>query len=182
MIRRVRIYGNPILQRKSSPLEQIDSGIRRLAGDMMETMYHYNGVGLAAPQVGESLRIITVDPRDQQFGARVLINPRITSNKGEISGEEGCLSLPNIYAEIKRSEEITIIYKDLEGKEHNEIWKGFVARIAQHEIDHLNGVLFVDHLEDGQREPLREQLKTLKKHYKELEKIGPDIVDKARSI
>ena len=182
MIRGVKIHGNPILEKKSELIKKIDSGIKRLVEDMMETMYHYNGVGLAAPQIGESWRIVTVDPRDPQFEARALINPKITSCIGEITGEEGCLSLPNLYGQVKRAEEVSITYSDLEGKEHKEVWKGFPARIVQHEIDHINGILFIERLDDAQKEALREQIKTLKKERKELEKIGPDIVDKTRGI
>jgi peptide deformylase len=182
MLRGVKIYGNPILKKRSSPVRSIDSGIRRLAADMLETMYHYSGVGLAAPQVGELLRVITIDPRDPDFGPRVLVNPKITGATGEAFGEEGCLSLPNLYANVKRSMTISLTYTDLDGKEHNEQWSGFVARIAQHEIDHLNGVLFVERIDENQLEALREQLKSLKKERKELERIGPKIIEKSRGI
>jgi peptide deformylase len=182
MLRGVKIYGNPILGKKSKPIRKIDSGIRRLAADMLETMYHYSGVGLAGPQVGESLRIITVDSRDPEFGPRVLINPKISSMSGEAFGEEGCLSLPNLYANVKRSMTVSLTYTDLDGKEQSEEWSGLLARIAQHEIDHLNGVLFVERIDDEQLEALREQLKSLKKERKELEKIGPKIIEKSRGI
>jgi peptide deformylase len=182
MIRGVKIYGNSILGNKSEIVKKIDSAIRRLIEEMMETMYHYNGVGLAAPQIGESLRIVTMDPREPQFEARVLINPKIMSNNGKVMGEEGCLSLPNIYGQVDRAEQISITYTGIDGKEYKEIWKGFPARVAQHEIDHLNGILFIERLDNEQKEMLREQLKSLKKQHKEIEKIGPDIVDKTRGI
>ena len=182
MIRGVTIYGNPILKKKSEPVKNIDSSIMRLAADMMETMYHYSGVGLAAPQVGESLRVITIDPRNDDFGPRALINPKITERHGEVDGEEGCLSLPNIYGQVKRNLTVSISYTDLEGREHDEEWSGFAARIAQHEIDHLNGVLFIERLDEKQLERLREQLKNLKREHKELERIGPEIIEKMRGI
>ncbi len=110
MIRPVRIYGNPVLEKKSGKVKKIDVDIRRLAADMMETMYHYRGVGLAGPQVGESLRIIAMDPRDprEACGSRVLINPKITSRSGEAVAEEGCLSLPNIFGDVRRAQIISI--------------------------------------------------------------------------
>ncbi len=182
MLRGVKIYGNPILRKKSKPVRKIDSGTRRLATEMLETMYHYFGVGLAGVQVGESLRIITVDSRDPELGPRVLVNPKICSTSGEVVGEEGCLSLPNIYANVKRSMTVSLTYTDLDGKERNEEWSDLAARIVQHEIDHLNGVLFVERIDDGQLEALREQLKSLKRERKELERIGPRIIEKSRGI
>jgi peptide deformylase len=182
MIRGVKIYGNPTLREKSKPIEKIDSQVRQLAEDMLETMYHYNGVGLAGPQVGISLRIITVDSRDPEMGPQVLINPKIIDRDGSISGEEGCLSLPNIYASVQRARKVRITYTDIEGKERTEEWRDMPARIAQHEIDHLNGVLFVDRIDEAQKEGLREQLKNLKQERKELERVGPKIVEKGRGI
>ena len=182
MIRGVKIYGNPVLEKKAATVQQIDGEIRQLARDMLETMYHYNGVGLAGPQVGESLRVITIDPRDPDIGPQVLLNPKITDRSGEVTGEEGCLSLPNLYGQVRRAKRIAITYTDIEGKERSEEWSGFPARIAQHEIDHLNGVLFVDRIDEKQRESFREELKSLKENRKELERIGPEIVEKNRGI
>ena len=182
MVRGVTIYGNPILKKKSEPIKKIYPGIKRLAADMMETMYHYSGVGLAAPQVGELIRVITIDPRDPEFGPRVMINPRICSRNGEVIGEEGCLSLPNIYGEVKRAMNVFVKYTDIDGREHSEEWSGLQARIVQHEVDHINGVLFVERLDERQREALRDQLKNLKRERKELERIGPQIVEKSRGI
>lgn len=143
-IRNIRIEGDPILRKECREVPEITDRIKILLDDMGETMYHANGVGLAAPQVGILKRIIVVDPHDEETGLVKLVNPEIIEADGEQVGVEGCLSIPNFNATVKRPEHVKVKYLDENGKE--QIWDahGFSAVILSHEIDHLNGVLFRD--------------------------------------
>ncbi len=143
-------YPDAILREIAQPVERVDGDLRRLVDDMVETMSAVQGLGLAAPQIGLSLRLFVMNPsRDQEepAPARSIINPEIL-DKSEIMNvyEEGCLSIPEIYADVERPASVLIRYIDLEGNTHEEWLDGKAATIAQHEFDHLNGVLFVDHL------------------------------------
>lgn len=143
-IRNIRIEGDPILRKKCREVPEITDRITVLLDDMGETMYSADGVGLAAPQVGILKRVIVVDPRDEETGLVKLINPEIIESDGEQVGIEGCLSIPNFNATVKRPEHVKVKYLDENGEE--KIWDahGFPAVILSHEIDHLNGVLFRD--------------------------------------
>ena len=143
-IRNIRIEGDPILRKVSKEVPEVTDRIKVLLDDMGETMYSADGVGLAAPQVGILKRIIVVDPRDEETGLVKLINPEIIESDGEQVGIEGCLSIPNFNATVKRPEHVKVKYLDENGEE--KIWDahGFPAVILSHEIDHLNGVLFRD--------------------------------------
>ncbi|WP_394020248.1 peptide deformylase [Anaerococcus cruorum] len=143
-IRNIRIEGDPILRKECREVPEITDRIKILLDDMGETMYHANGVGLAAPQVGILKRVIVVDPHDDETGLVKLVNPEIIEADGEQVGVEGCLSIPNFNATVKRPEHVKVKYLDENGKE--KIWDahGFPAVILSHEIDHLNGVLFRD--------------------------------------
>ena len=143
-IRNIRIEGDPILRKVCREVPEITDRIKVLLDDMGETMYSADGVGLAAPQVGILKRIIVVDPHDEETGLVKLVNPEIIESDGEQIGVEGCLSIPNFNATVKRPEHVKVKYLDENGEE--KIWDahGFPAVILSHEIDHLNGVLFRD--------------------------------------
>ncbi|MGD9639342.1 MAG: peptide deformylase [Alphaproteobacteria bacterium] len=140
---------DPLLKKKSKPIAVIDEEIKKLASDMLETMYFEVGVGLAAPQVGVLKRIIVMDPyhEDKPDRAIVMVNPEIIEKSEEtVFCNEGCLSVPDYQAEVKRPEKVRVKWQDLDGVEHNELLDNFAARVVQHEIDHLNGVLFIDRI------------------------------------
>jgi len=160
----VRLYGDPILREKAKPVTVFDDSIRSLAREMLVTMYREEGVGLAAPQVGERKRLIVVDPEPQEGEQHplVLINPEIVDQQGQSVAEEGCLSFPEVYCEIARAERIRVQYFDLDGNEHFLDAEGWVARVIQHEIDHLNGVLLVDRMSRMQRQLLKNQLNKIR--------------------
>ena len=141
-------YPEPVLAQKAEPIVETDDSIRQMATDMIETMYAAPGIGLAAPQVGISKRLIVLDcgGRDEESQLIVAINPEIIASEGESFEEEGCLSVPGYYCKIKRKAEVTVRYRDLDGNEQTLSTDGLLAVAFQHEIDHLNGVLFVDHL------------------------------------
>lgn len=143
-IRNIRIDGDPILRKISREVGEVNDRIRLLLDDMAETMYDADGVGLAAPQVGILRRVIVVDPRDEETGLVKLINPEIIQKDGEQIGLEGCLSIPEFNATVKRPEHVKVKYLDENGEE--KIWDahGFPAVILCHEIDHLDGILFKD--------------------------------------
>ena len=165
---RVRIYGDPILRQRAQHIENIDEALRRLASDMFTTMQETQGVGLAAPQIGKSIALAVIDPRPLEKEAKpfVVINPRITEQQGELSFEEGCLSIPEIRQDVIRPEFIVVEGLDLEGNPICIETGGIIARILQHEIDHLNGKLFIDHLGTVQRQMIESQLKEIERLHK----------------
>lgn len=143
------ILPDPVLRLVSKPLEKVDSGVLKLADDMLETMYDAPGIGLAAIQVGEPLRLLVIDVAKEEEGRKpqVFINPEIVGSSDTRSTyEEGCLSIPGYYAEVERPAEITVNYIDREGKQQQLAAEGLLATCLQHEIDHLDGVLFIDHI------------------------------------
>ncbi len=148
MTRKVISYPNPVLLRPAKPVEQIDEFIYVLVKDMTRLMYENRGIGLAAPQVGESLRVVTVDLSgpDNQEELTVYINPEIIHAEGEVTTEEGCLSVIGYQSRVTRFEKIKISAKNLEGQEVVQEGEGLWAICLQHEIDHLNGRLFIDHI------------------------------------
>ncbi len=162
-VRPIVIYGNPVLRMKSNTIETIDNGILDLVEDMIETMYEADGIGLAAPQVGESVAVCIVNHGMIEDGAepRVFVNPVIYEDEGATRMEEGCLSIPDIREEVERPEKIRVRYKDLEGVEHDEECDGMLARVLQHEIDHLNGVLFIDRISPMKRKLLSKRLRQI---------------------
>jgi peptide deformylase len=157
----IKEYPDPILKQKAKPVEHIDDSIRRLLDDMVETMYAAPGVGLAAPQVGVSLRVIVVDASPKDEGAKLmkLINPVITHSEGSISDEEGCLSIPEISGEVVRAKKISVEALDENGKPVSFTTDTFLARVIQHEIDHLNGILFIDRLSRLKQDLIKRKLK-----------------------
>jgi peptide deformylase len=144
-IRRIIIYPDPVLLSQAQAVAKITRRVRRLARDMLETMYAAPGVGLAAPQVGARQRVIVVDAGE---GPITLVNPQIKAAEGKQIGLEGCLSLPNLVGEVQRSEWVVVSGLDLGGKSITVEGEGLLARAFQHEVDHLDGILFVARVQD----------------------------------
>lgn len=142
-IREVKKAGDPILKEICQPVERVDKKIRQLLDDMAETMYAKDGVGLAAPQVGESLRVVVMDCQDDH-GLLELVNPVITHREGSAIDTEGCLSVPDIYGEVERAERVRVEFLNRRGKKQRLTATGLLARCIQHELDHLDGQLFID--------------------------------------
>ena len=154
----ILVYPDPRLRRKALPVERVDDTIRELIRDMAETMYQAPGIGLAATQVNVSKRVMVIDHSDERNELQVFINPVIRSRRGEIETEEGCLSVPGIVAPVKRAEEITVTALDSEGQINEFTASGILAICLQHELDHLDGKVFVDYLSRLKRERIRKQL------------------------
>ena len=146
----IRLFGDPVLKQRAAEVTNVDGALVRLAEDMIETMYGAPGVGLAAPQVGVQKRLFVYDLNDG-LGARTLVNPEITDSRGEWEYEEGCLSVPGLYFPILRPKEVHLTGFDLEGNEVSIEADAFEARVFQHEMDHLDGRLLLEHLDDDQR-------------------------------
>jgi peptide deformylase len=159
----IRIYPDPILRVKCRPVTEIDARVRKLAADMVETMHAAPGVGLAAPQVGVDLRLAVIDVSigEDPSQVRVLVNPEVVERSGLEADVEGCLSLPGITDKVDRPAFVTVRAQDLEGRPLELQADGFHARAICHEIDHLDGILFPDHLRGLRRERVRRQLKKL---------------------
>jgi len=135
--------GNPVLKNKSVPVERVDKSLKKLLDDMAETMYAHDGVGLAAPQVGRNICEVVIDCQDDH-GLLEMINPVITFKEGEVVDTEGCLSVPDIYGEVSRAAKVKVKYTNRRGKIQNLTATGLLARCIQHELDHLEGQLFID--------------------------------------
>jgi peptide deformylase len=164
MIRPLVILPDPILRQLSKPVERIDDDVRRFADDMLETMYDAPGIGLAAIQIGEPRRMVVIDlaKEDQPKEPHVFINPEIVASGDGISVyEEGCLSIPEYYAEVERPDTVTVKYLDRDGAEQLIVADGLMATCLQHEIDHLNGVLFIDHISKLKRDMVVRKFKKL---------------------
>ena len=147
-IREIREYGDEILRKKAREVENVDDKIRELLEDMIETMHKYNGVGLAAPQVGILKRVVVIDLYDDNGPIR-LINPRIIKEKGKQEVEEGCLSFPNQYAKMVRPEEVVAEALNEKGEKIKIKAKGLLAQAICHELEHLEGILFIDNMLPG---------------------------------
>ncbi|MDP1652574.1 MAG: peptide deformylase [Rhodocyclaceae bacterium] len=139
-------YPDPRLHTRAKPVSSVDAGIRKLAADMAETMYAAPGIGLAATQVDVHVRLLVLDISEDKSALQVFINPEILWREGECEGEEGCLSVPGIYETVKRSERIRVRALDLEGKSFELETDGLLAVCIQHEMDHLEGKVFVEYL------------------------------------
>jgi peptide deformylase len=176
----VLTYGNKLLRRKASPVEEVTDDIRALVQDMLKTMYDSDGLGLAAAQVGrpEAICVIDIPPmRDEETGAPkrenpdvrmplVLVNPRIIERDGEQVGSEGCLSFPGIFVSVKRAETVTVSFLDMENESRTVRARGLLARAILHELDHLHGVLLVDRMSPVQKVAVAGKLKRLRKQRK----------------
>ncbi len=169
MVYPIVMYGDPVLKKKAKAIKPGSIDVKSLAEDMFETMYAANGVGLAAPQIGRSVRLFIIDTSqmdDEEVGdfKQVFINPEIISENGEEwIFEEGCLSIPNIREDVERKDTVKIRYMDEQWEEHEEVFSGIVARILQHEYDHINGKLFTDHLTPLKKRLLKGKLSNISK-------------------
>jgi peptide deformylase len=164
MVREILIWPDPVLKKVAKPVDVVDDSIRRLLDDMAETMYAADGVGLAAPQVAELWRCIVIDTSPRQEGQRLihLVNPQIVRTEGEITYNEGCLSIPGEAEEVERAAKVQVRALDYSGKPFELECQGLLAIAVQHECDHLEGTLFVDHLSSLKREIIRRRMKKLK--------------------
>jgi peptide deformylase len=165
MVREIVIWPDPILKQVAKPVDRVDDTIRRLLDDMAETMYAADGVGLAAPQIAESRRMIVIDTSPRQEGQKLihLVNPEIVRTEGVTSYTEGCLSIPGEAEEVTdRAEKVRVRALDYHGKPFELDADGLLAIALQHEHDHLEGILFVDHLSSLKRELIRRRMKKLK--------------------
>lgn len=163
------ILPDPLLRQVSKPVERIDDELRKFAADMFDTMYDAPGIGLAAVQVGEPIRMLVLDVagKDEPKNPQVFINPEILAKSEDMNlHEEGCLSIPDYYAEVERPARISVKALDLDGKEKIVEADGILATCLQHEIDHLNGVLFIDHLSKLKRDMVIRKFRKLAKERK----------------
>jgi len=159
----VRLLGDPVLRQRAEDVEEIDDDVRKLASEMFETMYTEEGVGLAAPQVGVSRRLFVMDIREETAEPRAVVNPVIVERSGLERGDEGCLSLPGLFGAVERSANVVMEGLDIDGEPLRIEASALLARCIQHEIDHLDGVLFIDHLSPIKRKMLLGKWKKLRK-------------------
>ncbi|MBK8525245.1 MAG: peptide deformylase [Betaproteobacteria bacterium] len=151
-------FPDPRLRKVAVPVTNIDGSIRQLAADMAETMYEAPGIGLAATQVDRHIQLIVIDISEERNAPLTLINPEILADEGLQIGEEGCLSVPGVYDKVERAEKITVRYLDLAGKTQTLEADGLLAVCIQHEIDHLKGFVFVDHLSQLKQARIKSKL------------------------
>jgi peptide deformylase len=161
MILTIRKYGDPVLRKKAAAITRITPELTELARDMIETMREEPGVGLAAPQVGESIRLMVFEVPNLRLGPTAYINPEIIATRGMVKGDEGCLSIPEINGEVSRHQWVKVKAQTLDGKEVTVEYEDLPARVMQHEMDHLDGVLFVDRLNPIKRALIYNKLKKL---------------------
>ncbi len=167
----IRLYGDAVLRRRAQPVTRFDAEFRRLGEALAETMLAAEGAGLAAPQVGVPLRVFALagtyagvldpaeqhDPETERAAVRLIVNPQLVARANSRVDVEGCLSIPGIYADVERAATLTLRYQDLGGAWHETLAEGLHAKAVQHEIDHLDGVLFLDRLERDARATLMEE-------------------------
>jgi peptide deformylase len=159
MLLPIRTLGDPVLREPAKPVERFDRALRQLAKDMTETMYAAPGVGLAGPQVGISLRLFVLD--DGEHGPTFIANPELLDAAGEVTEEEGCLSIPGPYHPTTRFQRIRCRGLDAKGHEIDVVGEGLLARILQHETDHLQGMLYIDRLDDEGRKAVLAELRRI---------------------
>lgn len=164
MVREILIWPDPILKQKAKPVAAVGAGTRKLISDMFETMYDADGVGLAAPQVGVLERVIVLDttPRQPESKPLAMINPEIIAMEGETTYTEGCLSIPGEAEDVDRAAKVTVKFLDADGHEQTLECDGLLAIAVQHETDHLDGTVFVDHISTLKRELIRKRMKKVK--------------------
>lgn len=164
MVREILIWPDARLKKKAVPVTKVDDDVRALIRDMFETMYHADGVGLAAPQVGVHQNVIVLDttPRQPESKPIAMVNPEILSYEGKIVYAEGCLSIPGESEDVERAAVVTVRYLDEQGVEQTLKADGLLAVAVQHETDHLKGIVFVDHVSMLKRELIRKRMKKLK--------------------
>lgn len=170
-VREIKLYPDPVLRVACPPVERFDDELAELVDDMAETMYAAPGVGLAAPQIGVEQRVTVIDPTAEVGSGEllVLINPRIREAQGREADVEGCLSLPGISEKVERAVSVVVEAQDIEGNPVHLEASELLARIIQHEVDHLDGVLFVDRLTGLRKERVRRHLRKLRR---EVESVG----------
>ncbi len=177
-LRTILTAPDPRLKKKAKPVDTVDAGVRQLLDDMLETMYAAPGIGLAAPQIGELRRIVVldIDREDVKTGPLFLINPEIVEASDEdATYEEGCLSVPDHYSDVVRPAKVTVAYLDREGKQQRMACEGLLSTCVQHEIDHLDGILFIDHISALKRNMiLRKLLKARKEKERDEAEGKPD--------
>ncbi len=159
MLLEILKYPDPRLRVKCKPIDNFDDELKKIVSDMAETMYNAPGVGLAAPQVGIDKRLFIIDISKEKNELKVFINPTILKMEGEVCDEEGCLSVPGEYANVTRAEVVEAVAQDLNGNEFIIKADGLLARAIQHELDHLNGTLFLDRLPAFKRESVKKHIK-----------------------
>lgn len=159
----LRYYGDAVLRKRAEPVQMITDVEHTLAEEMLITLYATNGIGLAATQVGVLKRflIVDIDQEDPDYQPIMLFNPEILSVEGESIAEEGCLSIPDLHADVKRPEKIVVTAMNLDSQEIEIEADGLLSRVLQHEIDHLNGTLFIDRISGLKRQLLRDELKKI---------------------
>lgn len=166
MVRKILKYGEPVLEKKAEPVTEFDTPeLKEIITDMWETMYSAKGVGLAAPQIGLGKRISVIDVSvgENEADKLVIINPEITFREGKQTGEEGCLSIPGFREPVTRANKVSVVAKNEKGETVELTGEELLARAFQHEIDHLNGILFVNHLSTLKRDIIRRKIKKLQK-------------------
>jgi len=165
MIHPIVKYGDPVLETPGQPVEKFDDDLQKLVADMFESMYAANGVGLAAPQIGISRRLAVIDVSNGKNPEAKIVcaNPQIMHTEGEQREEEGCLSLPGFRGHVLRPQYVTVRAQDASGTEFEMRGEGLLARAFCHEIDHLNGVLFISHLSLLKRDMIKRKIRKLKK-------------------
>ncbi len=151
-------FPDPRLRQKAAPVAEVDDEVKTLAADMLETMYDRNGIGLAATQVNVRKRVVVMDLSQERDQPRILINPEILSSTGQTESQEGCLSVPGYYETVPRAEQVSFRYLDLDGRVVEGDATDLLAICLQHEIDHLNGKLFVDYLSTLKRQRIRKKI------------------------
>ncbi len=161
---RILEFPDPRLRKKATPVEVVDDALRGLVDDMFETMYEAPGIGLAATQVDVHKRLLIADVSNEQTDPYVLINPQLLEKDGVIVSEEGCLSVPGFYEEVERAEHIRVSFLNRDGAEVEMEAEGMLAVCLQHEIDHLDGKLFVDYLSEAKRQRIRNRLVRDRRH------------------
>ena len=161
----IAIYPNPVLKTNAKPIEEINKEICQIAEEMLDTMYDACGIGLAAPQVGLSIRLVVLDVTGEKTGERVFVNPYISEEKGETLEEEGCLSFPEVMGKIIRSQYVKVIAYNLKGEKLEIEAEGLLGRAWQHEIDHLNGCLFIEKMTPASTIANQPKLKELELSY-----------------
>ncbi|MCF7826085.1 MAG: peptide deformylase [Candidatus Marinimicrobia bacterium] len=164
MLYEIQTYGKEVLRTRTEEIPQIDDDLRVFVANMFETMYAAEGIGLAAPQVNKSIRLFVIDlsPLRENEGKRVFVNPQILEyGETQDEYEEGCLSIPTVHEIVTRPTSIRITYQDMNGQHYDEQIDGFLARVIQHEYDHLEKTLFVDHLSSLKRSLLKKTLKKI---------------------
>lgn len=157
-ILRILEFPDPKLRTKALPVDNVDDALRQLIDDMFDTMYQAPGIGLAATQIDVHRRLLVADVSSERTDPHVLINPVITEKDGLTVTEEGCLSVPGFYEEVERAEHIRVRYLDRDGEEVESEFEEMLAVCLQHEIDHLDGKLFVDYLSEAKRQRIRKRL------------------------